>query len=201
MRHACGLKAKIMIAVFVIIVASSGFVWARSVTMNLAFKIGSDKSDTIYVNGTSFFGSQSVEKNYSVMDKKYISSERDGKVLAMIFSGDEFMDTILSTSYSSNAYLIGMKQNSYRNRFVIGFTNGTYNNIDGKAKDVETVGFLAKNFGNFVFASPEKFPLYIRLEYANADIIGRTIFEGPTKLFIKNNGKIGDIFNISVSVL
>ena len=193
-----------MVIIFSFALALSAFSstgLARSVSMDLAFKIGSDKSDTIHANGTDFSGSQANEKTFADMNKKYVSSERNNKVFAIIFAGQEFLNGLINTSYSSNAYLIGMTQNADKNLFLMGFTSGTYNNIDEKAKDIELFGFLSGTLGNNVAFVPKNFPFFIRLEYGNADIQNRFLIRGPTKLFIRNQGKIGSIYNITFDVI
>ncbi len=184
-----------------IVLAMPGISAAHTVSMNLAFRVGGDKSDTIHVNGTSLLGSQQNEWQFPDMDKKYISSQRGGNVFALVFAGGEFLGINLSTSYSLNSYSMSMKEDEHSNRFIIAFASGAFSNVDDKAKDVEEFRFLSGMFADTIVRSPLSFPLYMRLEYNNIILGNRMLFGGPVKLLIQNTGKSGNLFNVSVGAI
>jgi hypothetical protein len=185
-----------LIILLIIIPAAS----ARSVTMNAAFNI-SGKDNIIHVNGTDYNATQNNAATFTNLDKKFISSEKNSKVFAIVFAGSQFLDAYFNTTYSANEYLLAMSQDDYNNRFLIAFTNGTYSNIDSKAKDVEGFHMLSKLFGDLAFSVPNSFSFFLRLEYSDVDLYGRKRFDGPTKLLVKNSGKVGSIYNITLDVI
>ncbi len=185
----------------VVLLLISGIAFARPVTMNLAFNIGGDKDNIIRVNGTSFSGLGPDEKVIAELDKKFISSEKNSKVLAMVFAGSDFLGSGFNTTYSANEYLLFLSQDGYSNRLLITFTNGTFRDVENKAQDAEAFHMVSKIFGNMLILSPRSFPFFIRVEYGSLHLDGRIRFDGPTKLFIKNIGKIGNMANVTMKVI
>ena len=153
----------ILITFVALLVISPSF--ARSVKVNMAFTIGDDKNNIVHVNGTDYNGTDNNATTFTTLGKKFISAERDNKVFAMVFAGDEFLNIFLNTSYSSSTYLIQMSQEHKNNRLLLAFTNGTRNSIDNKAESVESAKILSKTFGSLAFSIPSSFPLFIRFEY------------------------------------
>ncbi len=195
------MNIRVFLLAFLLLTILLPTAYARSVSMNFAFNIGGDKSDTIRTNGTDFSGSQTSEITFPTMDKKFVSSERNGKVFGLAFAGSEFLNIHINTSYSSSEYLLRMTQEAYNNRFLLAFTSGTWNNIDAHAKDAEDFRLISRTFGNIVLPVAGTFFFFMRLEYQNADIHNKTVMNGPVKLLIRNQGRIGNIFNISAAVI
>jgi len=176
-------------------------VYARPVTVNVAFKIGSDKDNIIRVNGTSFSGLQTDKKVITELDKKFISSEKNSKVLSMVFAGSDFLNIGFNTTYSASEYLLFMTQDDNENRFLITFTNGTFANIESKAKDAEMFRTISRIFGNMLVPVPGAFSLFLRLEYRDIDLSDTTRFNGPTRLLIRNLGKSGNRNKLALNVI
>ncbi len=199
-KHKKGSVCTCLTAAVIFLLLVSSLTFARSVTMNLAFNIGNTKDNIIYVNGTNVNATQPDGRTFADLDKKSISSERRNKILALVFAGSEFLGTSFNTTYSASNYLLSMKQGS-NNRFLIAFTNGTFADIEKKAKDAEEFHMISKLLGNMLFSSQDRFSFFLRLEYQGINLINRTRFEGPTKLLIKNAGKAGNLNNVTISVI
>ena len=166
MRISAGI---LFIAVLLILqiasaVTSPGFpTFGRSVTMNLAFHIGDNKNDDTIT-----------------YTDNYISSHDAGVVLALV------SNAAFGTRFSelSEDYLLEMRQ-PLDNRFYLTFTKGNNQTIANKTKYV----IVPRTFGNLAMP-PGQFPLYLRLEYSDIDIINRVRWErGYREIIISNEGK------------
>jgi hypothetical protein len=194
-------KIVIFAALIMAIAAFSAAAEAKTVTMNLAFSFNGSKADIIRANGTSYLGTTTQERTFDTLGKKFLSAESGASVIGLVFAGKEFVSAQLNTSYSGTAYMLGMSQDEIDNRFLIAFTKGAWGNIDSKAQDAEDYGFVSGAFGDITFTIPEKFPFFVRLEYRNVDLLNRTVFRGPARLFVKNSGISGLLTNITTEVV
>jgi hypothetical protein len=174
-------------------------VHARSVTLNLAFNI-TDKDNIIRVNDTDYNATQPAALTFLTLEKKFISAEKNGKVLSLVFAGRDFLSVFFNTTYSTNHYLIQMKQGDNENRFLLAFTNGTWRDIDDKAGSVEEARFLAKTFGALSFAVPNSFSFFLRLENDMIDIANSLRFDGSTKLLLRNRGEVNSLTNVTIDL-
>jgi len=159
-------------------ISSPGFnSFGRSVTMNFAFHIGNSKSnDTI------------------TYTDRYISSHDEVAVLALV-SGSAF-----GTSFSElvNDYKLEIRQPLENNRFFLAFTAGDNQSIASKA-NLSII--IPKTFGELT-KSPTSFPVYLRLEYSDIDIINSIRWGlGPRELIIKNEGDINNRHKISIELI
>ena len=59
---------------------------------------------------------------------------------------------------------------------------------------------LGKTFGTYSEPSVSQFPLFIRLQYEDIDILNRVRFVGNTKLIIRNEGKADGLTKIALEV-
>lgn len=144
----------------------------RKATMNLAYHIGSSKSDDSIVSSGN-----------------YISTEEGSIVLGIASSGNA-PSTSNVTGYSADDYLISMDQSLGSNRFLIVFTNGTSSNIRDKMNLLGDKRILPKAFGILSYAVPENFPLFLKLQYDDVDIITKTRWVvGAREIIVKNEGK------------
>ncbi|MFH0832701.1 MAG: hypothetical protein V1900_03220 [Candidatus Aenigmatarchaeota archaeon] len=152
-------------------VAIAGFsTFGRSVTMNLAFHIADNKSDDIIL-----------------INDSYVLAEDNGTVLALLSSGTVFGTR--NTSYNASENLFEAKQ-SLDNRFLLVFTSGNNQTILSKLNLIGEKKIPAKTLGNLSYYSPSSFPLYLRLDYSDVDIISKLHWpSGAREIIIKNEGK------------
>ncbi|MCX6818943.1 MAG: hypothetical protein NT129_02990 [Candidatus Aenigmarchaeota archaeon] len=182
------MKAAVIISIVIFIamllvqlsfaISSPGFsAFGRSVTMNFAFHIGSSKSnDTI------------------TYTDRYISSHDAGAVLALVSS------SAFGTSFSelANDYKLEIRQPLENNRFLMAFTTGNNQNIASKAN---LSSIIQKTFGELT-KSPTSFPVYLRLEYSDIDIINSIRWgPGSRELIIKNEGESNNRHKISIELI
>ena len=163
-------------------VGFSGF--GRSVLMNLAFHIASRTGDV--------FNSSN----------EYVLSQNNNVTLALISAGSQSFGSRINETYSANDYLFEMKQGIEGNRFLLVFTKGNWQTIKNKIPVVNEDKILTKTFGDLDYSVPDTFPLSLRLEYTDIDIINRTVWSGSGELIIKNQGlNARGIPTISIDVL
>jgi hypothetical protein len=159
-------------------VTSPGFnAFGRSVTMNFAFHMGNSKNnDTL------------------TYTDHYISSNDAGVVLALV------ANTAFGTAFSElpDDYMLEMRQPLENNRFFLAFTKGDNQTIENKAN---ISGIIPKTFGELT-KLPTSFPVYLRLEYSNIDIISRIRWgPGSREIIIKNEGDSGNMHRISIGLI
>jgi len=106
---------------------ASHIAFAHSVGMNLRFHI-SGTSDDIHVNGTDYSGS-SLSLVFGDLSRPYISSERNGAVVALIAASPI---TRIALDTRSDPYLFSIEQNDDQ-RLLVALTNGTWSDIESKA--------------------------------------------------------------------
>lgn len=161
-------------------------VYGRTATMNLAYHIGSSKSDDSILYSSN-----------------YISAEDNGDVLGLVSSGGNTFGTNYNSSYSSGDYIISMDQSLEGNRFLIVLTNGTSSNIRDKMNMLGGKKILPKAFGFLSYAVPDGFPLFLKLHYDDVDITTKARWvAGAREIMIKNEGKNGQgVPKISIRVI
>lgn len=165
--------------VFLLFVMLSAQVHAHTVNMNFAYHIGDDKNNTIHVNGENFNGTEYLMENYDVLEKPYISSEKDGVVSGLVFSGSRFVNAALFTSFNDEDYLLQITQDDEKNRFIIPFTQGTWRNIEDSS---------AVTYGSFTYKTPASFTNFLVFENNEIEIVGNVAISGEKKLFVRNHG-------------
>jgi hypothetical protein len=172
------------------------------VTMNLAFKIDDDKNNTIHTDNSdcNALTNGNSASGFSSLENKFISAERDNKVLGIVFAGSSFYHTYFNTSYSSAAYLLQMKQAARGNKFLITFTNGTYATLDSAVGQARNK-IPGRTFGDIAKETRASFPLYIRAEYDTIDIASRIRWDGAVRIAIRNSGLVNGLANITLSLL
>lgn len=182
------VDAIITAAILLIMLFLSATANAYEVTYNLAFRIGTDKNETIRVNDATYNGNVSTLADFSTLSKKYIASNRSNSVLALVFAGSAMNNVQLNTTYSSGQYLFQVRQSHENNRLLIAFTNGSWDATEDDLDEVDRSRIISRNFANILFAKPLGFVLYLRLEYADVDIGNSLAWSGIGKLRIRNRG-------------
>ncbi len=185
--------AIVLISAFVF----AGVAHAHTVTMNLAFHIGSDKDNLIHVDGNDFNGTQFLVEHYDTLEKPYMSSEKDGIVAAVISSG-RFVNGVLQTSYSADDYLFQMTQDNNENMFIIAFTKGSWQNIE---THVGSEKMPSLTYGYFSPKAPGSYMFFSRLGFESIDIIGDATVSGEKTIFVRNMGSSGLKDRVEIGVI
>ena len=173
---------------------------AHNVTLNFAFRIGSDKNNTIHVNETDYNATQPNASTFASLDKKFITSERNNAVFSLSSLGKTFLSAFINTSYSSSDYLIQMKQGDEQNRFLFAFTNGTRTNAENALLEAGNK-IPPRALGAVARIAREKFPLFIRAEYDAVDIASRIRWDGSVRIAISNQGNSNERTNVTLTLL
>jgi hypothetical protein len=147
--------------------------FGRSVTMNMAFAIGSDKTSDVLLDS----------QNYSLG----YSTQR-GTVVAIVFNGEEAFNATANSSYSSTANIISLAQAAEGNEFIIVFTNGSSSQITNKQVIMGNGRVIPNVFGAMQRDTPNSFPLYMVLHYDNIDLQNDTVFSGAEEILVRNFG-------------
>ncbi|MBI5061179.1 MAG: hypothetical protein HZB67_02595 [Candidatus Aenigmarchaeota archaeon] len=165
-------KSLLILFIFVVILASSSSLagYGRSVKMNLAFHIGDSKSND--------------EINYG---NKY-AIVNDSVAAGLLFSGAEVFNTSVNTGYSSSDNMLQLKQSLDGNKFYIVCAKSNFSGVYSKVSQIDKDRLLAKTFSGYEQTKPRVFPVFIRLEYENVDILNKTDIKRGT-LLVKNEGK------------
>lgn len=167
----------ILIVLFIVIFSANamalGTIFGRSVTMNLAFAIGSNKSADVLQSSANYSSSHNA---------------LNGTVVGIIATGSQTFNGTTNGSYSSAANLITVTQSATNNKFLLVLSNGTGSEISGKIALLGNGKILANIFGVMIRISPAKYPLYIVAEYDDIDIGNNTPFSGSTELVMRNYG-------------
>ncbi len=150
-----------------------GTIFGRSVTMNLAFAIGSNKSTDVLQSSADYSSSHNA---------------LNGTVAGIAASGSQTFNGTTNGSYSPAANLITVTQSATNNKFLLVLSNGTGSEISGKIALLGNGKILANIFGVMTRISPAKYPLYIIAEYDDIDIGNSTTFSGSTGLVMRNYG-------------
>ena len=161
-------------------------VQAERITMNFAFNI-TNRDNIIHVNDTDYNTTQANKVTFTGLEKKYVTAERNNSLFVLAFAGEKMDNIKINTSFSSQSYLISLEQYDDRNKLLLGYTRGTWRNVDSKMDSLDTVKFLAKTFGDFT-AFSSSFFYFIRLEYRDIVIANSIDFDGSLKLFVHNRG-------------
>jgi hypothetical protein len=171
------------------------------VTLNLAFRIGSDKANNIIHSYSSdCAASTAVSSGFYSLENKFISAHRDSDVLGVAFAGSDFYHTYFDTSYSSDSYLLQLKQAAAGNKFIITLTNGTSSTLENAIMR-ERDKIPSRTLGSVTREARSSFPLFIRAEYDAIDINNRIHWDGAVRIAIRNNGFVNGLANITLSLL
>jgi len=158
--------------------------YGSSVGMNLAFHIGTSKDDD------SIAGSPN-----------YIATSGSNVVVGLASSGHGFAANF-SRNYSSSDMLITLKESADDNMFLLGFTKGDQSTIKNKLDYLGDKKVISKTFGDFSAQTPAGYPIFIRLDYDDADIDSRIAWSGSGKLLIRNHGNTDrGIPNITIELI
>lgn len=146
------------------VIVIAGFqTFGRSVQLNMAFHIGDSKDDDIITQNDNYISSQ------------------DGNVVLAIVSERAF-----GTRFSySRDNLLEMRVPLSSNRFFLTFTKGNNATIASKLGTIDNI--LPRRFGDLSYSKPGSFPIFLRLEYSDIDLInGLRWIAGSRELLIKN---------------
>jgi uncharacterized delta-60 repeat protein len=163
---------------------SNGFNRVGStVTMNLAFHIGSNKiNDIITVNDN------------------FVSSEEFPVIISLATAKNEF-GTSFTSNYSADDYLLQMKQGIDGNRFLLVFTQGSNNEVSKEISSLGPEKIPTGRFGELSFKVPSSFKTFLRLEFDKINIISRAFWKGTQEIMIKNEGRDNGRARIGIEVV
>ncbi len=167
-------------AVLVLIIYAYAIDTSRTVALNLAFNIA-DENDSVS------------------RGNDYISSERNNFVVAIVSSSKTF--AVSNHSYSATQYMLRMNQTLEDNRFLITLTNGTNQTIREKLDALGNRKILGTTFGTYTEPAISQFPLFIRLQYEDINILTRIRSAGNTRLIMRNEGKEDGLTKIALEVV
>jgi hypothetical protein len=155
-----------------------------SVGVNLAFHIGTGKDDDTITS-----------------TRDYIASSGNNVVVGLASSGTGFA-TVFNRTYSASDCLITMKESAEDNLFLLGFTKGSGSEIKSKLDYLGGKKIISKTFGSLSTKTPVSYPVYIRLDYDDADITSRGGWAGGVHLLFKNRGNTDrGLPNITIEVI
>ncbi len=156
---------------------SNATTFGRSVTMNLAFAIGANKSKDVL----QFSFNYSASENF-----------RNGTAVGIVASGSRAFTGRINNSYSASANSIAMVQSADKNKFLLTITNGSMSEISSKIGFLGNGRVLGGVFGVMSRGSATSFPIYIAAEYDDIDIANSTAFSGAGELILRNRGATAD---------
>ena len=134
--------------------------FAHSVTMN--FRFNKDVTDVTHISAN------------------YASVERSNTLAALVFAGSLLIQISLETS---DPYLFNITQDESQNRFLLAFTNGTWQKIENKPAGKVP----ATTFGDLAPPTVIAKGLAVQLQFDTRDLSGML---GPGQIFIKSLGKV-----------
>ncbi|GEM_PF-2875933 len=181
-------------AILIIIPAA----YSHTVTMNFEFSMSGAKHDTIHFNDTDYNASLSSSTFIRNLGKKYVSSSYNSSIFAAISAG-EFIEAGFNSTRTASSYILQVTESDKGNRIIIGFSNGTYSNVDSVLDSVVRFKMILTTIGKFTFSFVPS-NIYIRAEFDNADVFSRIKFSGFGNLEIRNNGKVNGLHNITLGV-
>ncbi len=184
--------------ILLVVLGLMPFTHAHTVTMNFAFNMSGTKDNTIHFNETDYNASLTNLTIIKDLNKKYISASHNNSVFGAISAGD-FIEAKYNSSHTATGYLIQLTESDKDNRVIIGYTNGTYSNIDSVLDSVTRLKMILTTIGKFSFAFVPS-NIYIRAEFDNADLFSRIKFSGFGNLEIRNIGKVNNLHNITLGV-
>ncbi len=156
---------------------SGATTFGRSVTMNLAFAIGSAKNTDVL----QFSSNYAASENF-----------RNGTVAGIAASGSRAFTGRINSSYSGAANSIALVQSADRNKFLLVLTNGSTADIASKTVFLGSGKVLGSAFGVMPRGSATSFPIHIVAEYDDIDIANSTAFSGAGELMLRNWGPTPD---------
>ncbi len=167
------LAGCIVLLILVAFAMAAGTIFGSSVTMNLAFAIGSNKSTDTLQSSANYSSSHNT---------------LNGTVVGLVASGSAAFNGTTNGSYSVSANLITLSQSTEGNKFLLVLTNGSGSDISAKVQFLGNGKIYSGLFGAMPRGSAEKFPLYIVAEYDDIDIGNSTQFSGAGEFLIRNRG-------------
>lgn len=171
---------------------------AHTVTMNFAYNMSNTKDNTLHFNDSEYNASLSNKIFMSNLGKKYIASSHNKSIFAVINAGS-LLEAGFNTTFSSASYILQLTEAGEKNRFIIGFTNGTASDVNSALDSAERFKILAKTIGKFAYSFVPS-NIFIRIEFDNADIFSRIKFSGFANLEIRNSGISDSLSNITLGV-
>jgi len=166
-----------LVVLFLALAALSSVSYAHTVTANFAFNIGGDKEDTtVHVNDENYSATFPNELNFFDLEKKYISAQRNGLLAYMIFNGNDFLN-IKFRQYDMDNYMFQMIQGADKNKFIIGFTSGSWPDIESKLS-----GIPSKTVGNLQQDIKRDKSFFVRADYSGIDILNALRVSGVKKV-------------------
>lgn len=154
-----------------------------SVTLNLAFHIGTEKFDDVIYASDS-----------------YVAATGNDVVVALASSGYNFQGNF-SKNHSATDYIIQLKESKEDNMFILGFTKGDEETIKDDLYLLGDRKIPPKAFATFT-DSAGAYPVFVRLDYDDADITSRLGWSGGGQVLIKNQGNTNrGIPNITIEVV
>ena len=178
------LLALVLILVIFASLAFSSWV-GDSVTLNLAFHIGSSKSDDTLNSSTNYISS-------------YDSGE--GCVVGLIAANKE-ISTNYNSSYSVDDYLLQANQRADGNRFFLVFTEGDANEVSSNAANIGNGKLFSGTFYDFAKASHDYVNVFLMLKYYTIDLLADKVLGGSVDLIVENSGKENGKTKIDVDVV
>jgi len=158
--------------------------YGNTIEMNLVFHIGSGKADDVIYGANN-----------------YVAAAGDNVVLGFASSGLS-LDSNFSKNHSAANYLITLKQSQEDNLFLLAFTDGNQNTIKGKLGQLGDKKVLPKTFGSLSMPEALSYPIFVRLDYDDADIDSRVGWSGSGQVRIRNRGKTSTgLPNITIEVV
>jgi hypothetical protein len=161
---------------------------AAQTTLSLKLMVNNTDND-VYVPGTGEIQSSELgaETFYYNTPHYYIASYLSGLLVALAGgSGNS-----LSTEGGPDYHVIGFSQELGEPVFL-GFTQGGWEDIEGRTTDLESGDFLDYVSPSFAFGLGDYHPLKVALTYTGIDIRGAlSASKGIYKLVIENKGQQG----------
>lgn len=148
-------------------------------------------TNDIRVNGTTNRSDETIDETYNPIDK-FISSQYGGIFFGVIFAGSKFNNISLK-SESGYTPEFRLNQDYDKNRVIVTFTNGTWENLKDNLPEINTYGLSMTSLGTNSFNSPQKFRTSVAVILEGIELTDSTRWgTGSYELLIRNEGKIGN---------
>lgn len=143
------------------------------------------------VNDTIYKSNQTIDQTY-FPEKKYISSQYGGVIFGMFFTGSHFDNISLNSGLGYHPEF-RINQNYDKNRVIVAFSKGTWEDFDEKISEINTYGISLTKMGNNPTSTQQKFRTSVSLILDGVNLTGRIRWgSGSYELFIRNLGKSGN---------
>jgi len=139
----------------------------RNVKLNFAFHI----SDNDFTSNDDFL--------------LYARNSSSNVSLSIICVGECFGT---QASKLGNENIFVMKQALDGNRFLLGFTNASLSMVQNKVSEARKTKMIGKSIGFLLYKIPGSYPIFLRLEYDDIDILNDTRWVGSSNIIIRNEG-------------